>query len=255
MMTRTPPPAGSVLGSASRVLVLDDDPVARELVEETLRRADLEVVGVATAERALELLAESAFGCVITDIQMPDMDGLQFTSRVAEAAPDTPVVMLTAYPTVDGARFAIDLAVSAYIVKPFEMDDLVRRVRSAIQKGLVARGIASARNTARVLLERLEAIETVLQSPGDTRVPLSARAFADASLETIACALRDLAGVVHGTSVTGAEADSSDLLQAIEDAVETLQRTKNSFKSKEIAALRRQLESIVRDRSSSRSPR
>ena len=78
------------------VLVVDDDPVMREMVSELLGERGYSVDTAGSAEDALDKLGEVDFACVLTDLQMPGMNGMELLGAVRERCPDTPTVMMTA---------------------------------------------------------------------------------------------------------------------------------------------------------------
>ena len=121
-----------------RALIIDDSAVMRKVIERALRQAGLELMDVAQAsngEEALEILrfdAESAtkIGLIISDINMPVMDGLQFLEarRDQKLAPGVPVVMITTEGSEPFVLRAIAAGAQGYICKPFTADQVKARV-------------------------------------------------------------------------------------------------------------------------------
>ena len=121
-----------------RALIIDDSAVMRKVIERALRQAGLDLVDVAQAsngEEALEILRSDAgsatkIGLIISDINMPVMDGLQFLEarREQKLAPGVPVVMITTEGSEPFVLRAIAAGAKGYICKPFTADQVKARV-------------------------------------------------------------------------------------------------------------------------------
>jgi DNA-binding NtrC family response regulator len=115
----------------TRILVVDDELSIRISLGDWLRRDGHRVEVAESAEQALEMLKAQSFDLLIVDIKMPGMDGLEMLERVKKDDPDVPVVMMTAYGSIDSAVGAMKLGAIDYVVKPFdplEMGMLVERI-------------------------------------------------------------------------------------------------------------------------------
>jgi DNA-binding NtrC family response regulator len=113
----------------ARVLVVDDEPKLGRFVAEMLELDGHEVARAGGGREATALLSERAFDVVITDLRMPDVDGLSVL-RSARARPSPPeVVVMTAYGTAESAVEAMKAGAADYVTKPFSMDELRLRVR------------------------------------------------------------------------------------------------------------------------------
>ena len=107
----------------ARVLVVDDDFSIRETFERHLKRAGHEVLAAASAEEALNALADFNPTLVITDVRMPGMDGLELLRRIREAC-DTQVVVITAYEGMKSAITAMREGAYDYLTKPLDLDHI-----------------------------------------------------------------------------------------------------------------------------------
>ena len=121
--------------SPGRVLVVDDLPHVRESIADSLRALDYEVVTAPSAIAALPLLSRESFDVVLTDLQMPGMDGLEFVRRIEREGCNVPVVMITAYAEVDTAVQAMRHGAFDYVKKPFSAEQLEQIVAAAIAHG------------------------------------------------------------------------------------------------------------------------
>jgi DNA-binding NtrC family response regulator len=117
----------------SRVLVVDDKEMMRDSVATTLQRAGMAVVTAASAEAAVGMLPKHRPDAVVTDLRMPGTDGLGLLGKIKSFDESLPVVLMTAYGTVDTAVEAMKLGAFDYITKPFEGDELIITVKRALQ--------------------------------------------------------------------------------------------------------------------------
>jgi len=117
----------------SRVLVVDDKEMMRDSVATTLTRRGFAVTTAPSAAVALQKLAGRPMDAVITDLQMPDMDGLALLSEIRKIDDEMPVVVMTAYGTVETAVQAMKQGAHDYITKPFSGDELLLTVERAIE--------------------------------------------------------------------------------------------------------------------------
>lgn len=125
-----------------RALVVDDEKNVRITVAQALEDEGLDVEAVATARAALNALRQAAYDVVLLDLRLPDQSGLEVLRRIREKHPDLPVIMFTAYGSVQDAVEATRLGVVDFLEKPITPDEL----RAAIQS--VRRRIALEEDTA-----------------------------------------------------------------------------------------------------------
>ena len=116
-----------------RVLVVDDDPGMREGMAMSLKRAGFVTEQARSGEDAMRLTRPGAFDAVVTDLRMTGMDGLQLTARLKALDTSLPVLLVTAFGSLDTAREAMRLGAFDYLSKPFGPDELVQAVRKAIR--------------------------------------------------------------------------------------------------------------------------
>jgi DNA-binding NtrC family response regulator len=123
-----------------RILVIDDDAIACEFLQEALSRAGYEVDAFTSAKKALREDL-SAYDLLMSDIRMPDIDGLQFLRQVHEKWPDLPVILMTAYGSLETTMEALRLGAWDYISKPFSPD----QIRAMVKKVLEVRELQQRR--------------------------------------------------------------------------------------------------------------
>ena len=115
------------------VLIVDDEPDIRELLEITLGRMGLETVAVGTLEAARSALAERAYQLCLTDMRLPDGDGLDLVDHINREYPGTPVAVITAHGNMDAAVRALKSGAFDFVAKPVELEDLRNLVTQALR--------------------------------------------------------------------------------------------------------------------------
>ena len=113
------------------VLIVDDDPDIRDSIEELLRSDGLPSATAANGEEALRALAAGPVGVILLDLMMPVMDGRQLVEEMRRRKLDVPVILLSA--GRDLRKVAAELSLPA-IEKPFDLDDLLAKVRDALSR-------------------------------------------------------------------------------------------------------------------------
>ena len=121
------------------ILVVDDEPAMRLLLTSVLKDEGLDVTAAATGEEALQLVARRHFHLVVTDLKMPGISGLQVLEGVKRDDPETAVVVLTAFGTVEGAVEAMRRGAAHYLLKPLANPD---ELRLAVRRVLEERRVA-----------------------------------------------------------------------------------------------------------------
>jgi two-component system response regulator PilR (NtrC family) len=122
----------------ARILVVDDEQSMREFLEIFFRGEGYEVVTAPDVDAALVAVEADDFDVVISDLQMPERSGLELLHAVKESAPQTVVIMITAYATAETAIAAMKQGAYDYVTKPFKVDELRLVVEKALEKRLLA---------------------------------------------------------------------------------------------------------------------
>ncbi len=148
------------------VLVVDDEPAQRQLLSGSLSR-DYSVVAAADGSEAMQLLANRSFDLVITDERMPGVGGIELIRWMREKAPETPVIVLTAYGSVETAVEAVKLGAEEYLIKPLKSPE---ELRLAVAKVLHNRGLREERLLHQQETEAAFPSDVVAESDGIKRV-------------------------------------------------------------------------------------
>lgn len=123
------------MSEAARLLVVDDEPALREALQSSLEFEGYAVVTANDGQAALEELARSDYDAVLLDVMMPRLDGLTACRRLRASGNHVPVLMLTARDAVGDRVSGLDAGADDYLVKPFELDELLARVRALLRRG------------------------------------------------------------------------------------------------------------------------
>ena len=142
------------------ILVIDDDPNLRKTLGDILRLKGYETVSAANGTEGLLLMKESAVNLALIDIGLPDISGIEVLKRVKAAYPGTAVIILTGNATLDSAIEAANMGAFSYLVKPYDMEQLLLNIRRAIEKQ------QAEEDRERLILELKEALAKVKRLEG-----------------------------------------------------------------------------------------
>jgi DNA-binding NtrC family response regulator len=121
------------------VLIVEDEKVLRESLAELLREEGYEVLEAPDGKAGYQVALDRPVDLVLSDIRMPEMDGITLLGHLQKIAPQTPVIMLTAYGTVESAVTAMRAGAHDYLLKPVQFDDVLLKVQRAIEFGELTR--------------------------------------------------------------------------------------------------------------------
>ena len=117
-----------------RILIVDDEEVLRDVLDVVLRREGYDTVMASSGEEALSLLDTEAIDLVIADVMLPGISGLDAMRAIRISSPEIPVIVITAFSSIDGAIQAMKNGAFHYIPKPFKNDEVVMTVRKALEQ-------------------------------------------------------------------------------------------------------------------------
>lgn len=235
-----------------RVLLADDEVSFRSTTARLLERHGLICAQVSTADEAIALLQHEAFDVLVADIRMPGNDRLDLVRHV-RALPVAPgVILVTGYPSVDTAMGSMDHGVYAYRVKPFDLEDFLQQVNDAGRRSRLLARIHHQHGEMRAQVKRLDALRELMKGSGTVDInqtttdylSLLMLSVADTALE--AGSLLDcLANGQQPVRNLSRHPELDAYREAIRECIGVLEKTKNAFKSKELATLRRHLQMLV----------
>jgi len=118
----------------NKILVIDNEPRMVDSLKALLSMEGYEVTGEENSSRAVELIEASDFDLIISDIRMPDIDGIEILKRAREKDPFMGVILITGYASLESARDAVDRGAYGYLTKPLEIDELKLAVERSLEK-------------------------------------------------------------------------------------------------------------------------
>jgi two-component system response regulator GlrR len=119
--------------NAEKILVVDDDSNLLEVIKMSLESENYEVIATAEEEQALEAVKEQTFDLSIIDLQLTNMSGISLMESVHQISPDVPVIILTAYGSIESAVDAMKKGAYSYLSKPFDHHKLLFQVEKALE--------------------------------------------------------------------------------------------------------------------------
>ncbi len=166
-------PRGRSKALGAKILVLDDEPSIVEVVNDVLMQQGHEVTCTTSPQEALSLLEREAFSMLVTDVRMPSISGIEVVERARRLDARLAIIIITAVRDVNQAVQAIRLGADDYVLKPFNLQDLVEAVQVALEK---RSELIDALQYQSTLKERVSAatgqIERVSRELRDTKVYL-----------------------------------------------------------------------------------
>jgi two-component system, NtrC family, response regulator AtoC len=173
------------------VLIADDDAQTRLLLELYCRGESFDPVFCESGRRALERFAEGDIDAIVTDVLMPDVSGEQVLEAVKKKAPDTPVLIMTAQPSVDDAVRFLKRGADDYLMKPFTQEVFQHRLRALLQRVSLTREV--------------QALRASIQTSGETLVLGNSPALTEVLRRLPMTAQTDATVLIQGESGTGKE--------------------------------------------------
>jgi two-component system response regulator PilR (NtrC family) len=144
------------------ILIVDDEQVLRQSLGELLSEEGYEPILAGDGRQAYEIVVDRPVDLVLSDVRMPEMDGMALLENLRRVAPQTPVIMLTAYGTVQSAVDAMHKGASDYLLKPVNFDDVLLKVERALE-------VAETTRTQQVMTEQIAADSTFHNLVGQAR--------------------------------------------------------------------------------------
>jgi len=176
----------------ARLLIVDDERIALKNLEHVMKKEGYDVTGTQSGQNALKLLGEQGFDVVLTDLKMEKVDGMQILNKCNELYPDTEVIMITGYATLESAVQSMKHGAFYYIAKPFKLNEVRKVVREAVEK-------VRLKKENRLLREQIESfqgkVKIITQDPGMLRLLETAKQIAPTDCNVL----------ISGESGTGKE--------------------------------------------------
>ncbi len=161
-----------------RVLIVDDEKNIRTSIAQLLKMEGIDSTEAQNGLSAQRLLQEEQFDAAVVDLKMPGMDGLALLQWIKEEGPDLPVMMISAFGDVEDAVNAMKQGAVDYLVKPFDPEELLIRLRRSVSDNALARQAAPREPEAGVVESLNAAMRTVYQvvrkaAPSDSTIMIT----------------------------------------------------------------------------------
>jgi DNA-binding NtrC family response regulator len=122
------------MGENARILVVDDDENIRKVLVAILEEEGYMVEPVGTARKAVEVTKKKCYNIALIDIRLPDMEGTELLTRIRETTPRMRKIIITGYPTLQNAIEAVNRRADAYIMKPFDVEKVLKTIAEQLNK-------------------------------------------------------------------------------------------------------------------------
>ena len=216
------------------VLIVDDKEMMRDSVGTTLERAGFRVVVVADGEAALHAVAQSRPDAVVTDMRMPKMTGIELLEKLRAIDDEVPVILMTAFGTIETAVKAMKMGAFDYLTKPFEGDELIIAVKRAVEHRRLTRENAVLRASAGPDAPQVNGKARAIGGPAERR-GLDRLVGASSVMKTLREHIKAVAGSQGTVLITGESGVGKEVVaRAIH---ETSPRGVNTFLAVNCAAL------------------
>lgn len=121
------------MGETARILVIDDDENIRKVLATILEDEGYKVDLVDTAKKAIEKTKRNFYNIALIDVRLPDMEGIELLTKMKDTTPKMRKIIITGYPTLQNAIQAVNRGADAYIVKPFDMEKVLRTIEEQLK--------------------------------------------------------------------------------------------------------------------------
>ncbi len=237
-----------------RILIADDEESFSRSTADLLSREGYECDISPDAETAIRMLKTSRYDLLIADIHMPGNSELELVKELTKIAEGMPVILVTGLPSISTAIKSISLPVSAYLVKPIEPNELLEQVKNSIEHFHTYRTISDARKRLQEWSKDLGIMKNAISETSRTKSSMPINAFFETTLRNVFNSMLDLKHLTEGITKQNDEQYVCNLfecsrLTALEsgllETIKVLEKSKISFKSKDLGELRKKLEILV----------
>ena len=242
------------MSDAGRILLADDEEGFLKVHAELLREEGYICDCAPEAHTAKEMLRQNQYDLLIADIKMPGNEELSFIQEVPALVRGLPVILVTGYPSLDTAIKSTRLAVAGYMVKPVPIDDFLKLVRESVVRYETVRMFDKMRERMRETYLELGSLESLKQAAPNSTSLVDVDLFLQYTMRNMMASMFDLKDMALALANNKAQEQACQVLncprnqilsEAVKDAILTLEKTKSSFRSKELALLRTRLEKAL----------
>lgn len=117
-----------------RILIVDDDEGIRASLAAVLKKKDFDVDTAKNGKEAIAKTRKSFYNVILVDIKLPDIEGVDLLRKIQDTVPKMRKIIVTGYPTLNNAVQAVNFGADAYVIKPFDVDNLLMKINEQLQK-------------------------------------------------------------------------------------------------------------------------
>ena len=237
------------------ILIADDDDIGRKGVLRLLSREGFQCLEAKTGSEAQEILHAGNVDLMLADIKMQGNTELELLKYLQEIKPRVPVILMTGYPTVETAVAATSFSAAAYLLKPLDPEKLIETVRKELEFRMVLIGLHQSLLRQESMMEGMRKLEAALGLSSHKAENELVASYANLAFENAINTLIELKEMMKPVLARNRvelnecfnRSRPAALISALHEAIQVIDRTKSSFKSKELAALRQKLEGVLRE--------
>jgi DNA-binding response OmpR family regulator len=239
------------------ILLADDEQTFLASTSELLRKAGYICDCADNGEDTLKKNSGKDYDLVITDIKMPGNSNLELVREINDRYPAVSVIIITAYPSQQTAVEAIGLRVFAYIVKPFDFNQLLKNADSAIKTSKLSKIVKHTKSCLSQWVNEIDDIEFVMDKSKVDIFEHSINSFLTVNTEKIREIFNNIRFVTHLIGNVNSDAKIcsimqcqklSELINGITQAIDSIEKTKELFKSKQLGIVREKLEKLLEEK-------
>ncbi|HAL44954.1 MAG: hypothetical protein A2Y12_10580 [Planctomycetes bacterium GWF2_42_9] len=236
------------------ILITDDEPTFLVSTSELLRKEGYVCDCASNGKDTLQILSAKEYDLLIADIKMPGNSNLELIKEVNDKFPATNIILVTAYPSQQTAIEAVGLKVFSYVVKPFDFKTLIKDIRSATKTSKLTKIVKQTKNNLAQWINEMEYIELALERGKYDMFETSLNSFLSINAEKITEIFDNIRFTANLIADIKPDTDVCDVMRCpklreltdgLVQAVNSIEQTKNLYKSKQLGTLRTKLEKLL----------
>lgn len=147
------------MSNQARILVIDDDENITKVVAAILRDKGYSVDTAGSGNEAIKKTQKNHYDLMLIDIRLPDIDGTELLTKIRDTTPKIRKIIVTGYPTLNNAVTAVNKGADAYVMKPFDVEEMLETVKEQLEKQMQERKFTEAK-VAEFIETRVKEMDT-----------------------------------------------------------------------------------------------
>lgn len=242
-----------------RILVADDDDTFTKVTSRFLEKSGFHCDCVSSGQEAELKLKESNYDLLLSDIDMPGNQNLELIKHAAEISPGLPIILATAFPSINTAVESMHLSAFSYLFKPLDYAELLFHINRAVTGRRIVKVMRESESRVTAWMNNLSEIGGMVQTFNSGSLDIGVRTFVSLAFSNMISAMGELKTLLEIAYMGENTTSPCRILNCplkhrfesiMEEAILTLRETKGTFKSKEIAELRKKFERVLEEEKS-----